>query len=142
MNLCTWSRISAETQLQKLHPKPQGVILDCCNEQKLQMTKVLAFKHRLQAFSQPRVKFKKNQCVFPLSCLTSLVASSVSSDPTHDGIQPKAAFGTDSMDFGFDNQCSTCISNIKDHFVGDWQKTNKAIKGHVDSESTMSGKAQ
>jgi len=50
--------------------------------------------------------------------------------PSHDGVQVKANFDTDSLDFGVDNRCSACISNVKDHFVGDLVQTNKVIKGY------------
>ena len=50
----------------------------------------------------------------------------------------------EAVDFGVDNRCSACISNVKEHFVGDLQKTNKVIKGYGGSrihnvwEGTMS----
>ena len=126
----TWNRISASDQLLQLHLRLQGVILSFQRSRRLHIRKLLAYKHNHQAFSHPRVRFRKHNYIFPLLCLTSLVVSSTSAHPTHDGIQLKAEFDTDSLDFGVDNRCSACISNVRDHFVGDIQKTNKVIKGY------------
>ena len=113
-----------------MHLKLKGAILALKNARRLHIRKRLAFKHNVHASSNPRVRFRKHSYVFPLLCLTSLVVSSASHHPHHDGIQIKANFDTDSLDFGVDNRCSACISNVKEHFVGDLQKTNKVIKGY------------
>ena len=128
--LFSQSKISASDQLQKLHLKLQGVISDLQNSRRLHLRKKLALRHRNQSFSKPRVKFRKAQYVFPLLCLTSLVVSAAPAHPTHDGIPDKASFDIDSSDFGVDNRCSACISNVKDHFVGDLLRTNKVIKAY------------
>ena len=91
---------------------------------------MFAFKHHHQAFSRPRVKFRKAQYVNSLLCLTTLVVSNAVPLRQHDGIQYPASFDTDSLDFGVDNRCSACISNVREHFVGDLQKTSKVIKGY------------
>ena len=65
--------------------------------------------------------------------MSTLIASpAAASDPpaSHDGVQIKATFDTDSLDFGIDNRCSACISNVREHFVGDLEKTHKVIKGY------------
>ena len=120
----------SETSLQ-LSLKLQGAILSFRNARRLHIRKALAFKHSICRTSMPRVRFKKAQYVFPLLCLSSiLVSSSTPGAPSHDGIQVKASFDTDSLDFGVDNRCSACISNVKEHFVGDLLPTNKVIKGY------------
>ena len=126
----TKTRISASEKLTHMHLKLKGAILALKNARRLHIRKRLAFKHNVHAFSKPRVRFRKHSYVFPLLCLTSLVVSSASHHPHHDGIQIKANFDMDSLDFGVDNRCSACISNVKEHFVGDLQKTNKVIKGY------------
>ena len=113
-----------------LHQKLQRVIIAHRNHRRLHVRKLLAFKHNRQAFTGPRVRFNKANYVYPLLCLTTLVVSSAHTLQTHDGIQTPATFDTDSLDFGVDNRCSACISNVKEHFVGDLQKTNKVIKGY------------
>jgi hypothetical protein len=130
-NFFKWTRISASEQLAKLHLKLQGVILARRNSRRLHIRKILAFKHNKQAFSRPRVKFRKHLCVFSLVCLTSLVLSStLPGVPSHDGIRLKADFDTDSLTIGVDNRCSACLSNCTDHFVGELIKSNKVIKGY------------
>ena len=130
IKLFTWTKVSASERLTELHHKLQGVIFVLNNSRRVHMRKTLALKHRSQNFSRPRVKFRKHQHVFPLLCLNALIVSPVAAHPSHDGVQVKAAFDTDSLDFGIDNRCSACISNVKEHFVGDLEKTNKVIKGY------------
>ena len=103
------TKISASDQIIKLHLKLQGVILSYRNSRQLHLRKLLAFKHHNQAFLKPRVRFRKAQYIFPLLCLTSIVIANASTQPSHDGIQVKANFDTDSLDFGIDNRCSACI---------------------------------
>ena len=129
-SLFTWTRTSASDHLMRLHIKLQSTILSFRNSRWLHLCKLLAFKHRHNAFNKPIVRLKKAHYVFSLLCLTSLVVNETSSQPTHDGIQVKTVFDTDSLDFGVDNQCSACISNVRKHFVGDLLKTNKVIKGY------------
>lgn len=100
------------------------------NSRRLHICKLLAFKNCYQAFSQPRVKFKKALCVFPLLCLSSLVVSAASPIFTHCGIQVKANFDTDALNVGMDNKCSACVSNAREHFVGIHLPINKVIKGY------------
>ncbi len=113
-----------------LHVKPQGVILAHENSRRLCIRKLLAFKHNRHAFDKPRVRLRKHNYCFPLVCMTSLLVSSAQAHTTHDGVQPKAEFDTDSIDFGIDNRCTACISNVREHFVGDLIKSNKVIKGY------------
>lgn len=79
-------------------------------------------------FCSNKSQIHKPQHVFPHLCLNALVISSVSTQ--YNGVQVKANFDTDSLDFGVDIHCSACISDVKKHFVGDWEKTNKNIKGY------------
>ena len=51
-------------------------------------------------------------------------------DDTYDGVPSKTTFDTDSLDFGVDNRCSACLSNVRDHFVGELTPTNRVIKGY------------
>ena len=129
-SLFTRTRISASDHLIRLQIKLNSKISSFRNSRRLHLRKLLAFKHRHKAFERPRVRFKKALYVFPLLCLTSLIINETSSQPSHDGIQDKAVFDTDSLDFGVDNRCSACISNVKEHFVGDLLKTDKVIKGY------------
>ena len=129
--LLIWTKISASDKFIKLHLKLQGAIFDLQNKRKLHIRKLLATKHNPAPL--PRVKFRKHSHVFPLLCLTSLVVSPAGAHPAngvHDGVQVKAAFDTDSLDFGANNHWSACISNVKEHFVGDLVQTNKVIKGY------------
>ena len=129
-SLFIWTRTSTSDKLIRLHIKLQRTILSFKNTRRLHVCKLLAFTHHCQSFDRPRVRFKKAQYVFPLLCLPFLVVNATSSRPSHDGIQAFAVFATDSLDFGMDNRCSACISNVKEHFVGDLLKTNKVIKDH------------
>ncbi len=82
------------------------------------------------------MKFRKKQYVYPLLCLTALVASTTlivlptTALSEHNGIPNLATFDTNSLDFGINNRCSTCISNVREHFIGDLVKSNKVIKGY------------
>ena len=122
--------MSTAEKLSKLHLRLQGMILTYRCRRRLHIRKMFALRHQGQAFSRPRVKFRKAQYVYPLLCLSTLVVSSASSPYSHDGVQLPVSFDTDSLDFGVDNRCSGCISNVRDHFVGDLVKTNKVIKGY------------
>ena len=117
----------------QLHLKLQGVILAFKHKRRMHLMKILAFKHN-KAQTLPRVRFRKPQYVFPLLALTTLIVSPASATDSHDGIPATnpdlATFDTDSLDFGIDNRCSACISNVKEHFVGDLIQSNKVIKGY------------
>ena len=128
--LFTSTNVSASKRLLDLHHKLQLLVQRHRNHRRLHMRNLFALKHYNQNFARPRVKFRKAQYVFPILCLSTLVVSSASPLQSHDGIQLPASFDTDSLDFGVDNRCSACISNVKEHFVGDLQKTNKVIKGY------------
>jgi hypothetical protein len=45
----------------------------------------------------------------------------------------KPTFDTDGLDVGVNNQCSACISNVREHFIGKLNSTNQAIKGYSGS---------
>jgi hypothetical protein len=53
-------------------------------------------------------------------------------------------FDTDSMTVGIDNRCTACISNRREHFVGELTPGRKVIKGFHGSKTTevMSGTIQ
>ena len=75
--------------------------------------------------------------------MSTLIASpAAASDPlaSHDGVQIKATFDTDSLDFGIDNRCSACISNVREHFVGDLERPTKSSRAMEAPEFTMSGR--
>jgi hypothetical protein len=76
----------------------------------------------------PAVKFHQHNFVFPLVAMTSIIVQSTTSDT--DGIPNKAGFDTDSVYFGIDNRCSACISNVRDHFIGDLLPTRRVIKAY------------
>ena len=94
------ARISASHLSRKL----KGAILALQNARRLHIRKRLARQHFNKAFATPRVRFRKHNYVTPLLCLTSLLVSSASHHPAHDGIQIKANFDTNSLDFGVDNR--------------------------------------
>ena len=59
--------------------------------------------------------------------MTTLVMSTT--DLQMDGPVQIHTFDTDSVDFGVDNRCSACISNMREHFIGELTPSTRVIKG-------------
>jgi Reverse transcriptase (RNA-dependent DNA polymerase) len=100
-----------------------------------QVKTVIQRRHKLaRRFMAPPTKFKlrKSNYVYPMMAMTSIIVHSATSS---DGIPFKAGFDTDSVYFGIDNRCSACISNVRDHFVGDLVPTRRTIKAYGGSKS-------
>ena len=127
----TWSRVSASKKFALLSMKLQGAILAHKANHRMQNLKLIAFRYNqaLKQHALPRVRFRKRLYVHPLLCLTSLILNPATMSQ-YDGIPDLATFDTDSLDFGIDNRCSACISNVREHFVGDLLESNKVIKGY------------
>jgi hypothetical protein len=47
----------------------------------------------------------------------------------------KTQFDTDSETIGIDNQCSGCISHVRDDFVGELRQTDRVVKGFAGTKT-------
>ena len=74
--------------------------------------------HRIRNF-----KFRKR-----LFVMGSIAVVHSSTDHL-DGSPRMNTFDTDSIDFGVDNRCTACISNMPEHFVGTLTPSKRVIKG-------------
>ena len=104
-----WSTIMA-----KVHSLQLKRRMYCSRRTRIKM----AMKHSVK-LRTPRFRHR-------LFVMSTLILASAQQE---DGPAPIQPFDTDSVEFGVDNRCSACISDMKEHFVGDLVPSKRIIKG-------------